>query len=137
MEQLEEQCRRLTSENKELEALVKDTFQESRKLEESRELLRAACDKQQVELQTSREQLEAAKRQLEVAVEEHAKFLPRLQELEAGRSSVEEWQLQAAMVPELQKQLADSKSAVETSEGQVATLQKEVTRLKEVVEVSE
>lgn len=135
MLELEEQSKRLAAENKELETLVTDALQESRKLQESREVLRAAADNQQLELQKCREELELVNRQFHEERENYEKVLPRLKELETGNNAVEELKEQAALVPQLRQKMEESERLIATGENQIIALQKEIARLKEVVEV--
>lgn len=133
--EMEEQNKRLAAENKELETLVTDALQESRKLQESREGLRSAADNQQIELQKCREELEVFKRQLNEERDNYERVLPRLKELEMGNDAVEELREQAALVPLLREKMEESDRLINTGENQILGLQKEISRLKEVIEV--
>ncbi|KAL0276065.1 UNVERIFIED_CONTAM: hypothetical protein PYX00_003727 [Menopon gallinae] len=134
VEQLQETCERLTSENKELELIVKDCLQENRKLQESKEGLRMTTDRQQQELQDGRMQIEELKNEIDEHVKRGEEMTNRIKELEASNNDIEEWKLQSGLVPSLRQELSSMKSDLLNLEKELQNSQKDVVKYKETIE---
>lgn len=131
---MEETCKRLTNENKELELIVKDSLQENRKLQESKEALRITTDRQQQELQEGRKQIEALKNELEEYSKKSDGLINKIKELEAASEEVEELKAQSGLVPSLREELASMKNDLLNLEKELQNSQRDVVRFKETIE---
>lgn len=135
MEQLEETCKRLTNENKELELIVKDSLQENRKLQEAKEALRMTIDRQQQELQDGRALIEVLKNELDEHVKKAEALTNRITDLESSNNEVEIWKTRSGLVPSLKEELASMKNDLLNLEKELHISQRDVNRFKETIEV--
>lgn len=136
IQQLEETCKRLTSENKELELIIKDSLQENRKLQEAKEALRMTTDRQQEELQDGRRQVEILKNDIDEKTKKIDALMSQITDLETSNNEVELWKTQSGLVPSLREELSSMKSDLLNLEKELQISQRDVNRFKETIEVS-
>ncbi|XP_023727348.1 girdin isoform X2 [Cryptotermes secundus] len=148
VDQLQENCQRLTQQNNELEQLFKDALTENRKLQDSIEVLRLNSDKQHQELQADKAQIEELEKLVEnvtkekqrlqcliESVQRHADELERINEI--ANQQAETWKSEAQHVPELRTQCSTSQAKMESLEKDIQSLQRELAKLRESLEAKD
>ncbi|KDR17251.1 girdin isoform X2 [Zootermopsis nevadensis] len=148
VDQLQGNCRRLNEQNSELEQLFKDALTENRKLQDSIDALKLNSDKQHQELQAGRSQIEELgnvvesmtkeKQRLQCLVESIQRRADELERTnEVAIQQAETWKSEAQHVPELQTQFSTSQAKVESLEKENQSLQRELVKLRESLEVKD
>ncbi|CAH0552574.1 unnamed protein product [Brassicogethes aeneus] len=147
-EQLQEGCERLTQQNGELENLFKNAIQENRKLQDSVDTNKIISDRQNQDLQNEKTKINDLEKNIETLSKEKQRIhtlcdsiRKRADDAEKSVTQVSEQlhslQVQADKGQEyekLSKELKDKISALEKENG---GMQKEVSKLKELVEVKD
>lgn len=146
-DQLQENCDRLTQQNSELESIFKNALLENRKLQESLDTNKGHTDRLTQDLEKERSKIET----LENNVEGLTKDKQRIQSLcesvqkraddaEKNLSQVKEQNkllhIQADRCRELEKLGNEQHDKIATLEKETSSVQKEILKLKELVEVS-
>lgn len=147
-EQLQESCDRLTQQNSELESLFKNALQENRKLQDSLDTAKVISDRQVQDLQNERCKID----DLEKNVDSLTKDKQRVQSLcdsikkradDAEKSvlqlteQIQSLQQQAENCKRLEKLNLELEDRVVYLEKENANFQKEVNKLKELMEVKD
>lgn len=147
-EQLQENCERLNSQNSELENLFKNALQENRKLQDSFDTAKVIADRQNQDLQNERVKIG----ELMSNIESLSKEKQRVQSLcetikkradDAERSlnqiidQMQLLQLQADKVEDTEKVSNELTQKVANLEKENANLQREIQKLKELMEMKD
>lgn len=145
VEQLQENCERMSLQNDELEHL----FSESRKkLQDTIDSLKQSGDKHHYELQIEKNRVEELEKNLESVVKEKkqlqgnvSSLQRKVDELERTSNSnahqAENWKAEAQRIPALEATYNETRNKLDVSEKENVTMQKEISRLKELVEVKD
>lgn len=146
-EQLQESCERLTQQNAELEGLFKNALQENRKLQDAVDTAKVISDRQSQEMQVEKGKVEDLEKNIETLTKEKQRALSlcdtikkRADDAEKSMGQmmekVEGLQAQADLCKQLDKLSAELKDKVALLEKENAGIQREVTKLKEIIDVS-
>lgn len=146
-EQLQENCDRLSRQNNELENLFKNAIQENRKLQDSLDNQKGISDRQNTELQNERTRISELENNIESLTREKHRvqtlcdtIKKRADDAEKSVLQISEQlsslQVQADKGKEYEKLGNEMQDKVNTLEKENLTMQKEVNKLKELVEVS-
>jgi chromosome segregation ATPase len=146
-DQLQENCDKLTQQNEELENLFKNAIQENRKLQDNIDTVKLTSERQVQDLQNERVKVT----ELEKNVESLTKEKQRVQTLcdtikkradNAEKSlvqmsdQIQSVQVQMQQCKEWEKLAAEQKDKISLLEKENVTMQKDVVKLKESLEVS-
>lgn len=146
-EQLQENCDRLTQQNAELENLFKNAIQENRKLQDSIDTIKVISDRQNTDIQNERIKINDLEKNIESLAKEKQRIQilcdtikKRADDAEKSLAQITD-QLQAVQVQadkgkDFEKLGNEMKDKVTSLEKENLTMQKEITKLKEIIEVS-
>ncbi|KAK7870831.1 hypothetical protein R5R35_014418 [Gryllus longicercus] len=142
VEQLQENCERLSQQNEDLEHIFRESC---KKLQDTIDDLKRTGDKHHQELQVEKSRVEELEKSLEGMSKEKQQLQSsasslqrRLEEQErlanTSTQQAEEWKAEAQRVPAIEATYNEAKAKLETLERENAAMQKEVTRLRSLVE---
>lgn len=145
-EQLQENCERLTTQNGELENLFKNALQENRKLQDSMDTSKVISDRQAQDVQNERHKLTELTKNIECLTQEKQRVQSLCDTIkkradDAEKSLVQimdqmqELQLQVDKGQEIEKLGDELKVKVAALEKENSGMQREVIKLKELLEV--
>lgn len=146
-EQLQENCDRLTQQNAELENLFKNAIQENRKLQDSLDTIKVISDRQNTDIQNERIKINDLEKNIESLTKEKQRvqilcdtIKKRADDAEKSLAQITDQlrvvQVQADKGKDLEKLGDEMKDKVTSLEKENLTMQKEITKLKEIIEVS-
>lgn len=145
--QLQDNCDRLNQQNSELESLFKNALQENRKLQDSLDTSKLISDRQAQELQNERLKIQELEKNMDVLSKEKQRvhslcdsIRKRADDAEKSLNQVLE-QIQALQIEldnskTFEKLSNEQKDKIAVLEKENGNMQKEVTKLKELTEVS-
>lgn len=147
VEQLQENVERMTTQNSELENLFRNALQENRKLQDSLDTGKILSDRQTQELQNEKTKINELEKNVEAVTKEKQRLQSfcdtirkRADDAEKSLSQVNErvavLQVEADRVKNVEKECEELTGKLSVVEKEHNGMQKEVTRLKEVIEVS-
>lgn len=148
VEQLQENISRMQQQNSELEKLVKDALQDNKKLQESRESFRVRSDKLDQELQVEQgrrgnaehlaENLTKEKQWLQNSYDNLQRKAEELERaVESASQLADRNRSELQRIPELQRHVAEAESKCDFLERERQASAREVTKLKETLEVKD
>lgn len=146
-EQLQENCDRLTQQNGELENLFKNAIQENRKLQDSLDTIKVISDRQNTDIQNERIKINDLEKNIESLTKEKQRvqllcdtIKKRADDAEKSLSQIKDQlhsaQVQADKGKDLEKLGNEMKDKVTSLEKENVGMQKEISKLKEIIEVS-
>lgn len=146
-EQLQENCERLTQQNTELENLFKHAIQENKKLQESLDAQKVIYDRQNADLQSERIKITEMENNIDSISKEKQRIQilcdsvkKRADDAEKSLTQMSDQlkilQDQADRGKELEKLGTQMKDKVAALEKDNCTMQKEILKLKEIIEAS-
>lgn len=146
-EQLQENCERLSQQNAELENLFKHAIQENRKLQESLDAQKVIYDRQNADLQSEKLKITEMENNIDCITKEKQRIQAlcdtvkkRADDAEKSLSQMSDQlknlQDQANKGKEHEKLGSQMKDKVAALEKENSTMQKEILKLKEVIEAS-
>ncbi|GJQ74421.1 hypothetical protein Trydic_g21291 [Trypoxylus dichotomus] len=148
VEQLQENVERMTNQNVELENLFRNALQENRKLQDSLDTGKILSDRQTQELQNEKTKIGELEKNIEALTKEKQRvqsfcetIRKRADDAEKALAQVNErvciLQVDADRVKNMEKDREELQGKLSIAEKEHAGLQKEVVRLKEIVETKD
>lgn len=146
VDQLQENIERLTNQNEEMENLFRNALQENRKLQDSLDTGKILSDRQSQELQNERTKIGELEKNIDGLTKEKQRvqsfcdtIRKRADDAEKTLSQVNErlstLQVEADRAKSLEKQCEELESKLLGLEKENVGMQKEISRLKEIIEV--